>query len=122
MSIEWGSVNQCSMSLGYYQVALLDNVRALSERSGWTRLLALPVGVSLACLTVASIITTIGEAIFKGLANIFGAPFSDELHFHKGVAQLFGDSIVAIPMGVAVGWTFLIIVPINLIYDPALRG
>lgn len=119
MSIEWDSVNACRSYFGSAQGALRDDVTALGRRSGWTRFLAVPVGISLALVEVVKTIATIGEAIFKGLANIFGSPFSDEFEFRRGFVFLGGETLGAVAAGIWNIGVCLILAPVVITINPA---
>jgi hypothetical protein len=49
------------------------------------------IAIADTALGVTAIVATIGEAVFKGLGNIFGAAFSNRFQFALGIQQLKSD-------------------------------
>lgn len=69
------------------------------------------VGIISGALTIAMRVGLIAESFFKGLANIFGAPFFESCHFSTGLHQLFIGTplnIIILPVSafLAVTWLF----------------
>lgn len=52
------------------------------------RFTGLPIALSFSLLELARAVSIIGEAFIKGIANIFGAPFSNKCEFLKGIKQI----------------------------------
>lgn len=80
------------------------------------RFIGLPLAVCSTLVNLASSIATIAESVFKGIGNVFGAPFSPKCDFLKGVKQLFVQSSVHLSHGLV---NLLLIDIPNLLITPA---
>lgn len=59
------------------------------QHTNIARFTGLPIGLCFSLLNLAKAVSNIGETLIKGLANIFGSPFSEQCKFSKGVKQIF---------------------------------
>ena len=73
------------------------------------RFMGLPIALCFSLLDLAQAISTLGEVIIKGIANIFGSPFSEKYKFSKGVKQIFFQlplnllrSVIGVPLKIVV--------------------
>jgi hypothetical protein len=99
INVDWSSVHESSTFFNDLVVNFLVQVANLGRQSGWTRLLALPVGMSLTVLELNKSIAHIGEAIIKGLANLIGSSYSYDFKFYRGVVMLCGDTSAGAMVG-----------------------
>lgn len=68
---------------------LYEAVNKASNKTGIMRISGLGVAIASGAITLAMRVAAVGEAAIKGLANIFGSPFSKKCHLLRGVKQLF---------------------------------
>ena len=65
--------------------------KTLVHGSHWNRLTGFHKGAYCALISVGARVIGVVEPLFKGLANIFSAPFSDKFSFKTGIKQLVVD-------------------------------
>lgn len=63
--------------------------QAAQKQSGLMRASGPLVAMSSAVITLAQCVAAVGETLIKGLANLFGAPFSKKCDALKGLKQIF---------------------------------
>jgi hypothetical protein len=83
--------------------SLYEAVKDTSTKTYWIRLAAMPLGITVGLLTIATRVACFVEDFIKGLVNIFGCLFTDKCNFKKGVQQLFMDTpwqMVLIPVSI----------------------
>lgn len=77
---------------------------ASKSNKRWIKLSGFGVGIISGLLTISKRIARVAECILKGLANIFGAPFSDKCNAPRGLKQLFLEApwqlVVKLPLSI----------------------
>jgi hypothetical protein len=113
-----------------YQVEGLENnlkarmyekLHEASEKTNWVRLSGPLVGVASGLMTIAARVATIGECLFKGIGNLFGAPFTDRCSLGFGIGQLLIGvpiNIIALPFSIAWAVTGLFVITIGMAAMP----
>jgi hypothetical protein len=86
------------------------NFRNLKKGTEWVRLSGFPIGAACALAAIIFRTTAVAESLFKGFANISGAPFSDRFEALKGFKQLFVD----LPINVA---KLIFLMPLEVVGD-----
>jgi len=66
-----------------------EGVSQASEKSVFMRVTGPFIAIASALLSLAERVASVGEAIIKGLANIFGSPFPNKCNALKGLEQIF---------------------------------
>jgi len=117
MTFEFNTVTQSKEGFTLAQNTITLGMADLQDRSGWSRLLALPAGIAMACIEVAKTITLLGEVIIKSLANILTFPFIKKAGFFRGIKQLCGDVPATILRGATTTALALTFIPVVMLYD-----
>jgi hypothetical protein len=73
----------------YLKARMYQKLHAASKKTGWVRLTGPGVGLASGLMTIAKRVAIIGEAIIKGVGNLFGAPFSKQCSLKHGLANIF---------------------------------
>lgn len=67
---------------------MYEGAKNASKKSGFMRLSGPFISVASSLVSLSAKVSTVGEAFIKGLANIFGAPFSKKCSAMTGLKQL----------------------------------
>ena len=83
---------QSKMFFGDIKSKALEKLIDFSkEHTNLTRSIGLPLALCSSLLDLAQAVSTIGELLIKGIANIFGSPFSEKCKCLNGVKQIFAQ-------------------------------
>lgn len=93
-----------------------------NSHTNLARFTGLSIGLCSSLLDLAQCVSNVGESAIKGVANIFGSPFSKKCSFKKGVKQLFVQvplKLVNDGLGLAFGIVYEILGrPIGMLISP----
>lgn len=98
------------MEQHYHEEKRSNQPKTLVHGSHWNRLTGFHKGAYCALLSVGARVIGVVEPLFKGLANIFSAPFSDKFSFKTGIKQL----VVDFPLNIL---KFVFVMPIEVAAD-----
>lgn len=100
VGFEFSHVAQSAIFFEKQKIEVYENLIDFSKQHRIAAcFIGLPVAVCFALVDIAKSISTVAEAIFKGLGNIFGSAFSDKYSLLKGVKQLFVQSSLNLSLG-----------------------
>lgn len=106
MCIEFNHIGQAALIenkvLSKIDEALLNG----SKKTRWMRITGPMMGLTHSLIGLVGKVCTIAEAIFKGVCNVVGFPFSNKCSLLKGAKQL----CLQLPLHV----TFLLLSPLSL--------
>ena len=89
MPFEFNHTMQSDIFFEGLKTSLYEKIAEASEKSSWMRASGPLVAIASAALTLSMRVAEVVESIIKGLANIFGSPFSEKCSALKGLKQIF---------------------------------
>lgn len=116
-------ISQSMMFFEDLKVSVSEKLINFSKQhTNIARFTGLPIALCSSLLDLAQTVSTIGESLIKGVANIFGSPFSEKCKFSKGVKQIFVQFPAHIFNGV-VGWPLgtafeVLVTPFRMLISP----